>query len=426
MRDRFPSGDKVIYRNAVKRSSKTNEASKKVSMHNLFPSLTRDVKLIFVTISMMAMMDGFIYTVLQLYLKSIGYTGTNLGAFMLVLGIANSALLIPFGVISDRVDRRKIMAAGTTCVASAFTIVLMARDLPVMLLAAGLWGIGTAMYSPCVSSMLADRIRKEEMVTIYTFQAILQNLLFGVSALIGWIPELLVAWTGVGLSEAYRLSMVWLVPVGFGAMIPLTKVGKISPSIRAKRLVSLSKPVMKLTFTQTIIGFGAGLSIPMLAYYLSSKFLVESGPIGTLNAVVSFVALPFYFFVPVIANRMGTLKAIVLPQLASIPLMLLMTVSPSFLVASVFFTFRQILMNMSSPLITAFTMRISRANERGTVTALTSVAWRVPNSMAAQVGGYMFDVNLDSPLYGTSLIYIIYISIFYFLFRSIDKERKAG
>ena len=94
--------------------------------------------------------------------------------------------------------------------------------------------------------------------------------------------------------------------------------------------------------------------------------------------------------------------------------------------ASAFFSFRQILMNTSGPLITTFTMQTAKVEERGTVTAVTAVAWRVPNSMATQVGGYMFDANLDSPLYATSLVYLFYISVFYLLFRFMDKEGDAG
>jgi MFS family permease len=383
---------------------------------------TREVALIFMTLSVISFRDGFVYTVLQLYLKSVGYTGSFVGSFMFILGIAASALLIPFGMISDRVDRRKIMATGVTFVSVAISLVITSTDMNVLLFAACIWGIGNAMYTPCINSILADKIRPEEMEHTYTYQALLNSFFYGTSALIGWIPELLVSMGGYELSYAYRLSMVWLVPLGIASILPLTKVSKVLPSNAKRRFVlSRNKAVLKLTLTQMVIGFGAGLSIPMLSYYMSARFGVESGPIGTLNATVSFIAIPFYFLVPVIAHKLGTIKAITLPQLFSIPLLLAMSFCPSFVPAAVFFTFRQIFMNMSIPLITAFTMRVAKPEERGTVNAMTNVAWRIPNSVATQTGGYLFDVGLNIPLYGTSLIYMIYIPLFFTFFRNMDK-----
>jgi MFS family permease len=392
----------------------------------LFAKPSREVRLIFVTLSVISFRDGFVYTVLQLYLKSIGYTGSFVGSFMFVLGISASALLIPFGMLSDRVDRRELMALGIAFVSIAISMLIASTELDVLLVAACIWGIGNAMYTPCINSILADKIGPEEMESTYTYQAMLNSLLYGMSALIGWIPELLVSMGGYELSFAYRISMVWLVPLGIASLIPLTKVSRVPPSKETRKFIfSKNRAVLKLTLTQTVIGFGAGLSIPMLSYYMSARFGVESGPIGTLNAVVSFIAIPFYFLVPLIAHRMGTIKAITLPQLASIPLLLAMTVSPTFLPAAAFFTFRQILMNMSSPLITAFTMRLAKPEERGTVNAMTNVAFRVPNSGATQMGGYLFDVGLNIPLYGTSLVYFFYLPLFYSFFRNMDKDEPA-
>ena len=78
---------------------------------------SRDVKLVMTTVAMYSLLEGFILTVLQLYLKSIGFTGGAVGTFMLVQGMSASLTLIPFGIISDKVDRRMMMACGVTLTA---------------------------------------------------------------------------------------------------------------------------------------------------------------------------------------------------------------------------------------------------------------------------------------------------------------------
>lgn len=395
--------------------------------HRMFTRPSREVRLVFVTLAVISFRDGFVYTVLQLYLKSMAFSGSFVGSFMFILGISASALLIPFGMLSDRVDRRKLMALGITFVSGAISILIVSEEPGILLMAACIWGIGNAMYSPCINSLLADKIKPEEMESTYTYQAILNSLLYGMSALMGWIPELMVYAGGYSLSSAYRVSMIWLIPLGVISLIPLARLRGAAPTKQPRKfMLPRNAAILKLTLTQTVIGFGAGLSIPMLSYYMSARFGVESGPVGTLNAAVSFIALPFYFLVPIIAHRMGTIKAITLPQLASIPLLLAMTVSPTFITAAMFFTFRQILMNMSSPLITAFTMKLSKPEERGTVNALTNVAWRVPNSGATQLGGSLFDIGLNLPLYGTSLVYLFYVPLFYCFFRNMDLEEPSS
>ncbi len=378
---------------------------------------SRDVKLVMTTVAMYSLLEGFILTVLQLYLKSIGFTGGAVGTFMLVQGMSASLTLIPFGIISDKVDRRMMMACGVTLTAIGLSIITNSPSPEVTISSAALLGIGSAMYLPCVPAIIADKIASDSMVKVYSIQSVLVNAIYGFSSLIGWMPELLVSSMGLGMSDAYRLSIMCLIPIGFGAAIPILCVSKPSNTRRAPFFSGIKGPVLRYTFTQMMIGFGAGLSIPLLSYYMSVKFAVESGPIGTLNAAVSFIAIPFYFFVPAIASRLGTLRAILIPQLASVPLMIMMTLCTDLAIASPFFIFRQIFMNMSTPLLTAFTMKMAEPEHRSTISAVTSVAWRVPNSAASQVGGVMMDKSLDSPLYATSMIYIVYIIVFYRLFR---------
>ncbi|MDH7556360.1 MAG: MFS transporter [Candidatus Methanosuratincola sp.] len=392
-------------------------------MNGLSVGSNRDFRLMMMSAAVFAMTDGLTYTILQLYLKSVGFTGTNVGRFVLVQGITAAALLLPLGIVSDRVDRRKLVALGAASSSTAVLIVVAAREEPLIMIAASLFGLGSAMYSPSLSALISEKVGDGDLEAAYTSQSVLVQAVYGISAMIGWIPELL-AGSGYALPDAYRISIIWLVPLGFAAALPVLRVRKPDGRPRKGFRMIRNPVIVKVTFTQVLIGFGAGLSIPMLSYYLSAKFGVESGPIGTVNSVVSFISIPFFFLAPTIAHRFGSLKAIVVPQVLSIPLMALLPLSPSFSVAAVLFISRQILMNMSSPLLTAFIMRHASPSERATTSAMTAIAWRVPNSIAAQIGGSIFDFSLDLPLYATAAIYAVYITVFFLLFRDMEKEQR--
>lgn len=380
----------------------------------------REFRLLMTSAAVFAMTDGLTYTILQLYLKSVGFTGTSVGRFILIQGLSSASLLLPFGILSDRVDKRKLVSLGISSSTTAVLIVITARQEPLIMLSAALFGIGNAMYSPSLSALISEKVGDGSLETAYTFQAVLVQAVYGISAMVGWIPEAL-AGSGYALPDAYRLSIAWLVPLGFAAAIPAMRTSR-SPASKRPLKLTRNPVVLKVTFTQALIGFGAGLSIPMLSYYLSVKFGVESGPIGTLNAAVNFIAIPFFFLAPSISHRFGSLKAILIPQVLSVPLMAMLPLSPDFTTASLLFISRQILMNMSSPLLTAFIMRHANLNERATTSAITSIAWRIPNSIAAQVGGSLFDISLDVPLFATSAVYSVYLATFFLLFRNMGKE----
>ncbi len=379
-------------------------------------ALGKDVRLLLAVIAIVSLMEGFLYTVLQLYLKSVGCAGSSIGTFMLVLGLSSSILLFPSGILSDRLDRRGLLGFGTALMVIGLANTFLAKAFSSLLISACLWGAGTAMYGPSINSTIADRVSRDQMEAVYTVQAIITSSMCGISSLMCWMPEILAA-SGLGYSESYLLSMSWMIPAGLLAIFLITKVGRTrAPPRKSGPAFRLGGSVAKLTLTQAMIGFGTGLSIPMLTYYFGRKFLIESGPIGTLNAAVCFIAVPFMFLVPSISRRVGGLRALILPQLASIPLLIMVALSMNFFEASVFFVLRQILVNMSGPIMTTFTMNIAREEERGTVNALAGTTWRLPNSLATQVGGSMFDVSLNSPLYATAAIYAVYLMVFYSLF----------
>ncbi|MDI9644115.1 MAG: MFS transporter [Candidatus Verstraetearchaeota archaeon] len=380
----------------------------------------RDFKLLMTSATIFAAIDGLVYTVLQLYLKSLGFTGASIGRFILIQGMSSALMILPFGIISDMMDRRKLVALGVASSSTAVLVVVITQEEPVVMVAAPLFGIGNAIFSPSLSALVSERVGDSELETAYALHAVLVQAAYGSSAMIGWAPEIL-AGVGYSLQDAYRLSIAWLAPFGLAAVLPAMLVRKSESRSKRDFRISRNPVVMRVTVTQLLIGFGAGLSVPMLSYYLSVKFGVESGPIGSINSIVSFIAIPFYFLVPSISHRLGSLKAIVLPQVASIPLMALLPFAPGFEIASILFISRQILMNMSSPLLTAFLMRHASPGERATASALTSIAWRIPNSASAQIGGYLFDVDLDAPLFATSAIYAVYISVFYALFREMER-----
>gem|GEM_PF-4911233 len=112
------------------------------------------------------------------------------------------------------------------------SIITNSPSLELKISSAALLGIGSAMYLPCVPAIIADKIASDSMVKVYSIRSVLVNAIYGFSSLIGWMPELLVSSMGLGMSDAYRLSIICLIPIGFGALIPILCVSKPSNTRR--------------------------------------------------------------------------------------------------------------------------------------------------------------------------------------------------
>lgn len=65
---------------------------------------------------------------------------------------------------------------------------------------------------------------------------------------------------------------------------------------------------LKFIVTSALVGFGAGFSIQLFGYYLSVKFNVESGPIGTLYALSSILRAPAFLASSPISSVMGIVR----------------------------------------------------------------------------------------------------------------------
>jgi MFS family permease len=175
--------------------------------------------------------------------------------------------------------------------------------------------------------------------------------------------------------------------------------------------------LLKLGFTGITIGFGAGFIIPLVGAWFYYRFGVAddySGPILALsNILIGFSALGG----PRLAERFGQLRAILLVTGSSMLFMLSMAFIPTFALAAGVYIVRSALMNMSGPLMDSFSMGIFPAEQRGLVSALSNIMFRLPNSFGTYLGGFILGMGLlQLPFFIATVLYSIGLTGFYIFF----------
>lgn len=108
--------------------------------------------------------SGAFYALVPAWMQDQGTGRTTIALFMLMAVLGGFAFQLPVGRLSDRVDRRLVLALlGAGFVGTALVMVLLPRDLPEMLPAAVLLGgFMSTLYPICVAHahdrMPADRV----------------------------------------------------------------------------------------------------------------------------------------------------------------------------------------------------------------------------------------------------------------------------
>ncbi|HDM91996.1 MAG TPA: MFS transporter [Candidatus Korarchaeota archaeon] len=395
------------------------------SLLGSYRRLGRDARLMLVCTALSAVCQGAYGAVWQLYLKSAGYGGTWIGAYSFISSLLMTLLVLPAGVMADRVRRKALAILSSSLAVLSVAMVLISTVKEALVASAAVGGISWALGGPAWNALYAETVEDVGMDVGYSANAFVNSAFASLGSFLGWVPEFMVG-RGLQYFSSYRMFLWWIAALQAISVTPLLLVReKFAPSeVERPRFKLKSKGVAaRFAVVNVLIGFGAGLSIPLIGYYFSVKFGVESGPIGTLFAIVNIITAPAFLLAAGISSRIGTVKGAVVPQAASIPLLALIPSSPSFAVASALYIPRAILMNMANPLIHALMMKLTPEEERGTITAIFQISWNLPNSAAQQVGGIVMDrVSLDAPLYATSAIYVVYVTVFYLLFHGFERE----
>jgi predicted MFS family arabinose efflux permease len=129
---------------------------------------------------------------------------------------------------------------------------------------------------------------------------------------------------------------------------------------------------------------------------------------------------------PWAAGRLGKVRAIVLSQALSIPLLLAMGLVPIFGASAGSFLVRTALMNMSSPVFAAYSMGIVPASVRPLAASLSMLAWNAGWAVSAWVSGYVQLAAGFTPLFViTATLYSVSIFMTYVSFRHVGESTEA-
>ena len=346
--------------------------------------------------------NGVFNAVMQLYLASFGFDGQGLGTIIMMNALTSTILMIPCGILGDRIGKGKMILAGCAAVSSSMVLFFLSQSIEMFALSFAFIGVSNAaatVFTPLYSSFF----EKDDMDKAFGLYGLINLSAMSLGSLAGYVPPLMVDTLGIRLNAAYRYTMV-----AAGSLFVLQYLFYYMSSLGIKEQLSIELRfnlkskwlVLKICGIGLLGNIAGGIMFSLFPYYVNQKYGVASAGLGTLFFISNLAMALSKGTAASFAKRLGGMKSITLGIAMSALFLLLMPLSPSFGVLAVFYVLRMGTRFMSDPLITSMFMRSIGEDEKSTANSLRMISMNGGGVVSPLLGGAMMErVGLDTPAF---------------------------
>ncbi len=385
-------------------------------------TLRRNVRLFIVRSVILSVYQGIYDVIFNLYILDMGFHEDFLGLFLSVSLLASSIASVPAGILCDRFDKRKMMIVFGLLSFLSVVPIFLTGDPAVLLFFSALGGACGSVSAVCATPLLTENCERNT-VRIFSVNSAFSWMASIVGCAAGGIlPHLLLRFVPSG---AYRLTMLAsmaLLLAGW-SMLLLMKGGKESPRDRKRAFrVRFSPSLLRFTLISALTGVGTGAIVPYFNVYFTKVLGAGSSEVGIVFAVTNALMVVGFAITPRISSWFGKARAAAYTQLASIPFLILMALTSSFMLGSVAYTARMFLMNLAGPAITSLQMEMIDPRERGFAIGFMSTVSGAVVAVSTYLGGLSMSYGNYLLPYGvTCVAYLLAAGLMYRLFKNAER-----
>ena len=384
-----------------------------------YRGFSRDAKLV-VAYSFFGWLGGnIVWFILPFYFKSLGMGFTEIGTLFSISTIVQAILLLVSGQVSVKLGYKRTILLALFLFFIARLIQVFVPIFWILLLSSIIVGMAMALEWPSLIALLSGEVSEEKRHYLFTLNGALGTAGAAFGMLLGGIlPRVLDG------ANPYRRTLLFatlLILIQMSLIVFISPVlGEEEKKLKVGR--KLLTKIAKFSLPSALIGLGAGITIPYMGLYFNLKFGTSLESIGGLFALQQLLMAMGMFSIPILADRIGSVKTIVSFNGSATALMVALPFAPSFLIASAIYIIRTILMNIVNPIWEAFMMKFFTREERATSIALRSFAWTSTFGIGQYLGGIIFDRSLVLPFFITGFLYAASIVIFWMFFAGYEEK----
>lgn len=409
--------------------------------------MERDAYLLLLARTAMSVTRAMAGILAPIYLALIGFSALQLGALFTVGAVTSAIISTSSGLLSDRIGRKVFLVVVPLFAAAAGLVFGFSRAVPVIFFfsALGSFGRGAGAgggmigpYQPVEQAYLAGSVKSRYRNALFGRVGFASSLGALIAGPLAGIPALVQQMTGVSTIEAYRPAFVvtaLLAVVASLLALPIhdqkPQRPSIAPQAQTRRAwrprlprLHLSRPtwgiLLRLSATNLVNGLAIGFFGPFITYWFFRRYGAGSAEIGLLYAIINLAALVSNLQAANVARRLGLVRAISIGRMLQAVLMVPMVLAPSFWLAGGIYLLRMFAQRMALPLRQSYVMGVVPAEERGRVSAISTLPSQVTMAVTPPLAGYLFDqVSLSLPFEVGALLQAINAAMFWLFFRNM-------
>ncbi|MCW3791897.1 MFS transporter [Paenibacillus sp. LS1] len=426
-------------------------------IHDEIRGWSRNIQLFFLASILYQIGNGMFSVLYNLYIQGLGYNDTMNGQIVSIQSLATAIMFVPIGLCGDLFSRKRLLITG----ALFSGIFLIGRSFDYsatgLIWFAVLSGLFAGVFQVLAIPYLAENVKKSQRLKMFSYYSslVLASQVLG-SLGGGVFADLLHT---AGLAKVTGLQTVLFVggAATLAAFIPLLFVteGKAAPQTpipaqsdpqpNADLKESLtntsstndsitkkkdSRLIGQFVVTQLLIGLGSGLVVPYLNLYFTNRFSVSLSGMSLLIALGQIMTIVSMLIGPTLAAKVGSVRAVVIFQVMSLPFLLLTGFTNLLFIASLSFLFRQALMNAANPIHSAILVDRISDKRRGIANSLMQTAFMIGWATMGPVQSYL--VTTYGTYWGyaitfsiTGSLYVISSLMYYVMFREPKPSATA-
>jgi MFS family permease len=395
---------------------------------------------------LMMLIYGIIYSGWQLffnfYILQNGLSRDFLGLVNSLPFAAGLIFGIPLGRLSDRIGRKAALIIGFLFYSIALLMEITFRQSTLIAVSAFLSGVFNMLFIISQAPLMVKLSDEHNRTMLFSLNYGLQTIAGAVGSLFaGQLPALFgtILRVNADSATAYQAVLVVTILLGMTALIPvwimkeppssqpapvnMTVQKNASSGVVPKRSApGLTALTLKMFAPQVLLGFGAAILIPYMNVFFKYSFNISDSLLGILFAVSSAMIGIGTLVGPRLATRLGgKVRAMVATQASSLVFLLLTGFAPVLWLSAIGYLMRTALMNMASPLYTAFCMEHTPEHQQGFVNSVLNLSWNLGWAVGPFVSGVVQQNYGFAPLFvATAILYFFAIILQWQFFDRVD------
>ncbi len=426
---------------------------KSLNQHYLAPirSFNRAARLFLITTIINGVILSGWMLFFNFYMLKSGFTLEFLGLVNSMPSAAGLVFGLLVGRISDRIGRKPSLFIGIGF-ASLFMLAQITFRQPVIIaVSAFLTGVFNMLFIVSQAPLMMKLSHSENRTMLFSLNYGLQTISGAVGSLFaGQLPGLfgLLLHVQAQSSTAYQAVLIISVLLGTTSLIPVwlmkeppsipsteplkppappqtsqTQGGASIPLSRQKLSPAFLALTARMTLPQILIGLGAAILIPYMNVFYKVRFSISDADLGLLYSLSDLLIGIGSLMAPWLASRLGgKVRAVAVTQLGSLVFLLVTGFAPFLWLSSAGYLLRTGLMNMSSPLYSAFCMERTPEHRQGLVNSILSLSWNIGWAVGPFISGIVQQRYGFAPLFiATSILYFVAVTIIWTFFKGAEK-----